>query len=223
MWLQAAVARPQPLGYLPETMPDATPLPLKKDVALALLDGPSMLVHLDPRRPGVVVPKWFKNQPSLVLQLGLNLAVPIVDLEVTDDGISCTLSFNRAPFWCDLPWAAVYALVGEDRRGMIWPDDVPSEISQQSPRASLKVVGGKKPRKKADGADVEDARTAEVASAAPAVGHADEGAEAGQQSSGGREEAQDPKAEDAKAEDAKAEDAKAAGGRKLPPYLRVVK
>jgi hypothetical protein len=45
--------------------------------------------------------------------------------------MTCTLSFNRAPFWCRLPWNAVYALVGEDGRGMVWPDDVPPEVEQQ--------------------------------------------------------------------------------------------
>ena len=106
-------------------------LPPKKEVALALLEGPSVFVHLDPRRPGVVVPKWFMGQPQLVLQVGLNMAIPIPDLKVDDEGVTCTLSFNRAPFWCFLPWSAVYALVGEDGRGMIWPNDVPPEVSTQ--------------------------------------------------------------------------------------------
>lgn len=105
---------------------------------LALLEGPSVYIHLDPRREGVVVPKWFTQQPQLVLQVGLNMAVRIPDLDVGDDGVSCTLSFNRSPFWCHLPWSAVYGLVGEDGRGMIWPDDVPEELSGP-PRARPKL------------------------------------------------------------------------------------
>lgn len=107
------------------------PLPPKKDVALALLEGPSVFVHLDPRRPGVVVPKWFVGQPQLVLQVGLNMVIPIPDLKVDEDGVSCTLSFSRTPFWCSIPWSAVYALVGEDGRGMVWPNDVPPELVSQ--------------------------------------------------------------------------------------------
>jgi stringent starvation protein B len=113
-------------------MPDLPrPLPPKKDVALALLEGPSIFVHLDPRRPGVVVPKWFLGQPQLVLQVGLNMPIPIPDLKVDDDGVSCTLSFSRSPFWCCIPWSAIYALVGEDGRGMVWPTEVPPELASQ--------------------------------------------------------------------------------------------
>jgi stringent starvation protein B len=115
-------------------------LPPKKEVALALLEGPSMFVHLDPRRAGVVVPKWLANQPQLVLQIGLNMAIPIPDLKVEEDGLTCTLSFNRAPFWCRLPWVAIYALVGEDGRGMVWPDDVPPEVALQA--QNQKASGG---------------------------------------------------------------------------------
>lgn len=125
-------------------------LPPKPDVMNALLQGPSVYVHLDPRREGVIVPQWFKKQTQLVLQLGLNMAVPIPDLEVGAEGISCTLSFNRQPHWCVMPWGAVYALVGEDGRGMIWPDDVPPELAAQQRRPALKVVEPQKkqPKKK---------------------------------------------------------------------------
>ena len=138
--------------------PRGTPLPPKRDVALKLLEGPSLFVHLDPRRPGVIVPKWLANQPQLVLQLGLNLAVRIPDLVVDDDGICCTLSFNRSPFWCRLPWAAVYALVGEDGHGMVWPDDIPSEIRSgisgaAQDGAKPKATRAKSPRRKAPDGD----------------------------------------------------------------------
>lgn len=126
-------------------------LPPKKEVALTLLEGPSLFVHLDPRRTGVLVPKWFMGQSQLVLQVGLNMAIPIPDLKLDDTGITCTLSFNRAPFWCRLPWSAIYALVGEDGRGMVWPEDVPPEVAQQMQRQqapAAKAAPGKRPRAK---------------------------------------------------------------------------
>lgn len=104
-------------------------LPPKKDVALALLERASLYVHLDPRADNVVVPQWLRSQPRLVLQIGLNMAIPIPDLRVDEAGLACTLSFNRAPFYCMVPWSSVFAMVGEDGRGMVWPDDVPREIA----------------------------------------------------------------------------------------------
>jgi stringent starvation protein B len=116
-------------------------------VALALLQGPSLFIHLDPRKPEVIVPLHFKKQAQLVLQVGLNMAVPIPDLHVDDEGVSCTLSFNRSPFWCRLPWSAIYALVGDDKRGMIWPDEVPAEVeSAQPPKGPEQQAGAGKAR-----------------------------------------------------------------------------
>lgn len=107
-------------------------LPPKKDVALALLERASVFVHLDPRSEHVRVPPWLKRQPQLVLQIGLNLAVNIPDLAVEDDAVSCTLSFSRRPHFCWVPWDSVYALVGEDGRGMVWPSDIPAEVAAQT-------------------------------------------------------------------------------------------
>lgn len=123
-------------------------LPPKKDVISALLSESGVYIHLDPRRAGVVVPRWFQKQPELVLQIGLNMAIPIYDLEITDEAVSCTLSFSRSPFWCKLPWTAVYAIVSDkDRRGVVWPEDAPSESQlakgqkTQTKRPKLKAVG----------------------------------------------------------------------------------
>src|SRR5882672_10566114 len=114
------------------TMSPTQPLPPKKEVGLALLERSSVYVHLDPRQEAVSVPPWFKKQPQLVLQVGMNMPVPIPDLRFDDDGMSCTLSFNRAPFFCVVPWASVFAMVGEDGRGMVGPDDGPAEVPKQA-------------------------------------------------------------------------------------------
>jgi len=104
------------------------PLPPKKEVALALLERSRVHVHLDPRKDGVAVPVGFRKQAQLVLEIGLNMPVPIPDLRLDDEGMTCTLSFNRSPFFCVVPWTSVFAMVGDDGRGMVWPEDVPAEI-----------------------------------------------------------------------------------------------
>src|SRR5688572_32924025 len=119
-------------------MSKTTRLPPKKDVALALLENSTVFVHLDPRKEQVSVPAWFRKQPQLVLQVGLNMPVPIPDLNLDEEGLSCTLSFNRSPHFCKVPWSAVYALVGGSGRGMVWPDDVPAEVAAQAQPTAAK-------------------------------------------------------------------------------------
>jgi len=154
-----------------------TRLPPKKDVALALLEQATVLVHLDPRGEQVQVPPWFKRQPQLVLQIGLNMPKPIPDLNVDDRGISCTLSFSNSPHYCYLPWGSVYALIGASGRGMVWPDDVPKEVAGQyvvttpkeepKPRPALKAVEpGASPDEQAAKADAKKKKRARKAKAA---------------------------------------------------------
>lgn len=109
-------------------------LPPKKDVARALLLRGNVFVHLDPRKEGVNVPEWLCDQPQLVLQVGLDLPVPIPDLRVDEQGVCGTLSFNRSPYRCEVKWSAVFALVGDDGRGMVWPDALPTEIATEVER-----------------------------------------------------------------------------------------
>jgi hypothetical protein len=113
----------------------------KDDVARGLLLRGSLFVHLDPREDGVELPEVLRNEPHLMLQLGLDLPVPIPDLRVDARGISGTLSFARAPFRCVIPWHAVYAICGEDGRGMVWPDSMPLEVEDEV----LRELGRKEP------------------------------------------------------------------------------
>jgi stringent starvation protein B len=141
------------------TMSPTQPLPPKKEVALALLERSSVFVHLDPRQVEVSVPASFKKQPQLVLQVGLNMPVPIPDLRLDDEGLSCTLTFSRVPFYCVVPWSSVFAMVGDDARGMVWPEDVPAEVARQVQGRGTDLTARKDPTKPA----------------LPAEGHQEEG------------------------------------------------
>ena len=83
---------------------------------------------------GVVGPKWYLSVTQLVLQIGFDMPVPIPDLHVDPEWIYGTLSFNRSPFTCNVQWEAVFALAGDDGRGMVWPESMPEEISQEIER-----------------------------------------------------------------------------------------
>lgn len=123
------------------------PLPYKRDVANMLLRKGSLFIHLDPRVPDVLVPPWLRHQAQLVLQVGYDMPIPIPDLRVDDAGVVGTLSFSRTPFSCSVPWNAVFALVGDEGRGMVWPESMPPEIVAEVEREALraKLNGDSKP------------------------------------------------------------------------------
>ena len=112
-------------------MAEIPTLPPKKDVARALLLRGTVFVHLDPRKQGVTVPPWLRDYPQLVLQVGLDMPIPIPDLRIDDEGVYGTLSFSRQPFTCVVPWDAVFAMSGDDGKGMVWPDSMPKEIATE--------------------------------------------------------------------------------------------
>ncbi len=233
-------------------MASTTRLPAKKDVALALLESATVLIHLDPRVEEVRVPPWFKKQPQLVLELGLNMPVPIPDLSVDDDAVSCTLSFSRSPFFCFIPWSAVYALVGSDGRSMVWPDDVPPEVVAQAEEAQQKDKPKKARRAHLravpDEGEQEEEEELEADSDEPAL-EGEAGAEDGVLGDTAQAGAEDgvlddtgeapdaspplaavegrpptePEASPEPVEDEAEPDPDDKGKRKLPPYLRVVK
>lgn len=128
------------------------PLPLKRDVAKMLLRKGSLFVHLDPRASDVFVPPWLRHQAQLVLQVGFDMPIPIPDLRVDDDGVFGTLSFSRNPFTCAVPWHAVFALVGDEGRGMVWPESMPPEIAAEVEREAMrsKISGDAEPPRRSD-------------------------------------------------------------------------
>lgn len=107
--------------------------PSKKDAFLALLHAGWASLHLDARCPGVVVPAPFASQGHLVLQYGRNMPIPISDLEVTEEGISATLSFSRVPHRTYVPWTAVYAISCTNGCGVLYREDVPDDVTLALP------------------------------------------------------------------------------------------
>ena len=106
--------------------------PPKQQAFLALLKEGSTSLHLDARRPGVVVPDAFRQEAHLMLQYGYDLAISIPDLEVDEYGVRATLSFSRTPHLTVIPWTAVYAIASVDGRGVLYPEDVPGDVSVMS-------------------------------------------------------------------------------------------
>lgn len=91
-----------------------------------LEQGDAYLI-LDPRKDGVVAPPNLCKQSSLMLLFGYSLVIPIRDLQITDERVTATLSFDRSPFWCSIPWDAVFGVKGDGEVGIGWPDDFPKD------------------------------------------------------------------------------------------------
>jgi stringent starvation protein B len=103
--------------------------PSKHKVFVDLLRKGRPSLYLDARRPGVIVPAHLRGEPHLVLQYGYDLPIPIPDLEVDEHGVRATLSFSKSPQRTVIPWSAVYVVACDDGRGVLYPEDVPDDVS----------------------------------------------------------------------------------------------
>lgn len=102
----------------------------KKRVAEALLLQGDLYIHLNAAAAGVDVPENLAVDDRLVLQVGLDMPVPIPDLRVDEHGVAGTLSFNRQPHACYVPWDAVFALSDSEGRGMVWDEAIAAEAKR---------------------------------------------------------------------------------------------
>ena len=105
----------------------------------------SVYVTLDARHAGVSVPSVFSDRSMLTLHIGNNMPVPIPDLAILESGISATLSFDREPHLCVIPWAAVYALSSDGKQGILFHNSKPADVplgQRKPPGPALKVLDG---------------------------------------------------------------------------------
>ena len=114
----------QPNAAMTKAMP-----PSKKQTLLQFLSRGVAMVHVDTRRPGVLVPKQFEGEAHLRLNLSYRYSIP--DLVVDEKHVQATLSFGGRPFQCQMPWEAVFGITGSaSGDGQVWPEDLPTEVTQ---------------------------------------------------------------------------------------------
>jgi stringent starvation protein B len=106
--------------------------PDKKERLLSALEQGMVMIHLDARRPGVLVPPHLRNEAHLRLNLSYRFDPP--DLAVSDWGVRCTLSFSGTRFTVAVPWSALFAIASHVTKDLFWmyPDDMPPELIQQT-------------------------------------------------------------------------------------------
>lgn len=184
----------------------------------------SVFVHLDPRVDEVDVPVWLRDQPQLVLQVGLDLPIPIPDLRVDDHGVRGTLAFNDISYRCEVGWRAVYALVGEDGRGMVWPDSMPREIAAEVEREVGKASpdgGARAPQPSEEGGVL--AQREEVLSSLPPAPRPMQSQATKPSCAAAQVNTSDGNSQHAKASGTADKHDDKRARRPLPPYLRVIK
>ena len=100
----------------------------KKDRVLEALEQGMTQIHLDARRPGVLVPEKFRTEHHLVLNVSYRFDPP--DLSVSEWGVRQTLSFGGSRFTVGVPWSALYAVASlTTREFWMFPDDMPEELA----------------------------------------------------------------------------------------------
>lgn len=106
--------------------------PDKKERLLSALEQGMVMIHLDARRPGVLVPPHLRNEAHLRLNLSYRFDPP--DLSVSDWGVRSTLSFSGTRFTVAVPWSALFAIASHVTKDLFWmyPDDMPPELLQQT-------------------------------------------------------------------------------------------
>jgi stringent starvation protein B len=104
----------------------------KKDRLLAALERGLVMVHLDARRPGVLVPPDLRCESHLRLHLSYRFVPP--DLSVGEWGIRSTLSFSGKRFTVAIPWSALFGITSKvTHEWWMFPEDMPTELTQIPP------------------------------------------------------------------------------------------
>jgi stringent starvation protein B len=104
----------------------------KKDRLLAALERGMVMVHLDARRPGVIVPAELRCESHL--RLHLSYRFDPFDLSVGEWGMRSTLSFSGKQFTVAVPWSALFAITSKvTHEFWMFPEDMPTELSQIPP------------------------------------------------------------------------------------------
>ncbi len=133
--------------------------PSKKQTLLHFLARGVAMLHVDTRRPGVLVPKQFEGEAHLRLNLSYRYSIP--DLIVDEKRVQATLSFGGRSFQCQMPWEAVFGITSSaSGDGQVWPEDLPTEAMQTLAEREPPATGS--PQTAPDGTPPRGARPALV-------------------------------------------------------------
>ena len=99
----------------------------KLDLFKQLLEKGVVMLTLDARVPGVIVPQAFAGDLGLNLNFCYEFRIPDFDFDM--DGVRASLSFSGRDHWCDIPWAAVWRMSEQESGELyVFPPSFPQEV-----------------------------------------------------------------------------------------------
>jgi len=113
------------------------PKDVKKGHIERLLSLGMVMVFIDTRISGVLVPEPFRNNPQLPLNFDYAFGIP--DFKIKEEHIEATLEFfHTTQFFCMIPMDAIYAARSE-KEIVVFPESIPKELITSMPVATPKV------------------------------------------------------------------------------------
>jgi stringent starvation protein B len=110
-----------------------------------LLGQGMVMVTIDARSQGAVVPRQFERDPQLRLNLSYRFGLPIA---VDEWGVRARLTFSGVPFDCELPWPSIYMIVSHvTGQPFLFPEHVPQELMQLATQMRGEAQQAPEPKK----------------------------------------------------------------------------
>ena len=102
-------------------------LPTKRACLEHLMDQGKVLVHINARLPGVILPAHLEGQAVVPLNLSHLFNLDVFELD--DETVRANLSFQGERFLCVLPWPSIFAISShETGESHVFPSDIPPEL-----------------------------------------------------------------------------------------------
>lgn len=94
----------------------------KYDTLLRFLDQEFVVINLDPKAQGVILPSYLLKDSNVSLKLSRLFRG---GLEIKPEFIIANLSFNQRLFNCHIPLAAIWSATSSANETVMWPDSAP--------------------------------------------------------------------------------------------------
>lgn len=100
----------------------------KLEVLKDFLKQEYVLVHLNPKGDGVVIPDHLASDASVTLKLSRYFRG---NMELTGERVTADLLFGGSYFTCIIPIDAIWSCTSEDGQNPIWIQSAPPEVAKK--------------------------------------------------------------------------------------------